>query len=64
MSSEKLEPQGQAQEEGPEPAEAGSEPTYYTGVPSCSIVLVDDRVLGAGSSTRLDQPQGAEAAGS
>lgn len=64
MSSEKQEPQGQAQEEGPEPSEVGTELTYYIGGSSCSTVLVDDRVLGAGSSTRLDQPQEAEAAGS
>lgn len=64
LSSEKPELQGQAQEEGPEPSEAGTEPTYSTGDPSCSTVPVDGRVLGAGSSTRLGQPQGAEAAGS
>lgn len=35
---------------------------YYIGRPSCSTVLVADRVLGAGSSTRLGQPQEVEAA--
>lgn len=62
MSPERQESQCQAQEEGPEPSEAGTEPTYYIGRPSCSTVLVADRVLGAGSSTRLGQPQEVEAA--
>lgn len=64
MSSEKQEPQGQALEEGLKPPEAGTEPTYYIWGPSLSTIRVADTVLEAGSSTRLGQPQGAEAAGS